>query len=128
MTFVQGPKGVPQLIIRNHVYIRHCGKLDQTSYWKCRLYDRGMCKARCRTGVNDVVLTGVHTHLPDLNWVKNRVVVGQFMVYIPKQPHDYKERSMQKSSKSQVQYHLQSPYPIDISALEKESPQKHTIE
>lgn len=80
LTYVQGPKGVPQLIIRNFLYIKHCGELTKTSYWKCRLYDRGQCKARCRTGVNEVVLTGVHTHLPDMEKLRNRIVVKQTRV------------------------------------------------
>lgn len=79
---MQGPKGIPQLIVRNYIYVKHTGELTKTSYWKCRYYDRGQCKARCKTGDAKVVLTGTHSHLPDYDKLHNRLIVNQHLVTI----------------------------------------------
>lgn len=78
---MQGPKGNPQLIVRNYLYIKHYGELGKTSYWKCRYYDRGACKARCIVDGNGVILSNIHTHGPDAN-SKGRVIVNQTFVFV----------------------------------------------
>lgn len=80
LTFVKGPKGIPQLIVRNYLYVKHYGDLNKTSYWKCRYYDRGYCKARCKCSLNEVVLNEIHNHEPDYNLMRNRDVLYQISV------------------------------------------------
>lgn len=51
------------------------GNLSARSYWKCRLYDRGGCKARCSMRMSDIVLSRAHNHLPETDKLKNRRVL-----------------------------------------------------
>lgn len=86
ITFVQGNKGsiYPQLIARNYIYYRYRGALPNEHYWKCSLYDRGVCKARCTTYDNNVEFYGPHTHPPDLERIANRIVISKLKVKVKK--------------------------------------------
>lgn len=86
LTFVQGNKGsiYPQLVARNYIYYRYRGSLPNEHYWKCSLYDRGLCKARCTTYNDCVEYYGTHTHPPDYDRITNRIVVSKIKVKVKK--------------------------------------------
>lgn len=86
ITFIEGNKGsiYPQLVVRNHVYYRYRGASPLQHYWKCCLYDRGLCKARCTTEQNTIEFHGEHTHPPDMYRIQNRTVVSSMLFAIKK--------------------------------------------
>lgn len=62
--YVKGQRHMPYLIIDNHKYIKHRSSQTAT-YWKCHLYDSGVCKARLTTHYNQTLkLTATHNHNP----------------------------------------------------------------
>lgn len=74
---MQGPKGFPQLIVKNFIYIKH-SESSKTGHWRCRGYSSQKCKAQCKVKENEVVLLNEHSHLPDHNKVRDREVITQF--------------------------------------------------
>lgn len=70
LTFVEDRKGTRRVIIRNHIYYKHyLNTTTKIVYWKCHLYDKNICKARCKTDDNCVTFSGLHSHGPDLGKV-----------------------------------------------------------
>ncbi|GJQ69411.1 hypothetical protein Trydic_g6526 [Trypoxylus dichotomus] len=75
VTYIQGPRHFSQLVVQNYRYVKHRSS-SKSTYWKCHLYDTGVCKARCVIGVDQtVILRGVHSHGPDANVLDDQSVL-----------------------------------------------------
>ncbi|CAH1102520.1 unnamed protein product [Psylliodes chrysocephalus] len=63
VTFAKGQKQTPFLLLKHFKYIKHRSSQNST-YWKCWMYDTGRCKARCTTYVNNSIkISGDHSHM-----------------------------------------------------------------
>lgn len=82
VTYIQGPRQFPQLVVRRYKYIKHRSS-HKATYWKCHLYDSGLCKARCIIGMDQtLMLSGHHSHLPDLNSYEDVTVLSHELFYL----------------------------------------------
>lgn len=87
LIFVSGSRGsiYPQLIARNYLYYRYRGSnLPNEHYWKCMLYDRGICKARCTTDGTSIIYYGEHNHNPDIKKNSRRNIMNKVLVNVKK--------------------------------------------
>lgn len=74
VTYVKGQRHMPYLIICNHKFIKHRSS-QKATYWKCHLYDSGVCKARLTTHYNQTLkMTAQHNHEPYENLEKVEVI------------------------------------------------------
>lgn len=76
MTYIQGPRQFPQLVIKNYKYVKH-RSAQKVTYWKCHLYDSGLCKSRCIIGMDQtIILRGPHSHSSDIQSLENCHILG----------------------------------------------------
>ncbi|XP_063907078.1 protein tramtrack, beta isoform-like isoform X17 [Zophobas morio] len=75
-TYIKGPRSFPQLIIDNHRYVKHRSS-QRVSYWKCLLYDKGNCKARCTINVDQSIRLSGHHVCPPVTSTAGFVVLSQ---------------------------------------------------
>lgn len=62
ITYMYGRRDVPHLVIDDYEYIRYQSTKNVT-YWRCNLFDKGICKAKCSVGEDyTVAFSGTHTH------------------------------------------------------------------
>lgn len=64
VTYVKGQRHLPYLLIGNHKYNKHRSS-QKATYWKCHLYDSGVCKARLTTHFDQTLkMSAEHNHKP----------------------------------------------------------------
>lgn len=61
VTYVKGTRRIPNLFVKNHKYVKHRSS-EKATYWKCHLYDGGLCKSRCITKCNQTIKFSSERH------------------------------------------------------------------
>lgn len=74
---VQGPRGAAQLIVKNYMFLKR-STMGLKTYWRCCMYSRYSCRARCVTGEDgSLVQYCEHSHKPDLKKLVNKPVLRE---------------------------------------------------
>lgn len=75
---VQGPRGGPQLVVRNFSFIKQTDA-ERKTYWRCHRYQKFNCRARCVTDKRDgsLVQYSEHTHKPDITRLQKYSVIRE---------------------------------------------------
>lgn len=80
LTFVKGAKGKSQIVLQNYNFVKHRECNKWTSEWKCRYYDRGVCKSRLKVINDNVIMNYRHTHPPLFDPFLKREIVEQKII------------------------------------------------
>lgn len=83
VTYIKGQRHKPYLIIDEYKFIKHRSS-QKTTYWKCHMYDSGMCKARLTTHWDQTIkFSSEHSHVPYERYDSTAIINKEFYKVLP---------------------------------------------